>query len=246
MCFDPVSIGLALAGTASSVGGGILNSGAQAKQASAQQLDNARAAAASNAVLAKFQDQQAVNQKANDAALAPAINFYNPATFQNNQTGIANTASSNAASAIASVLKNQPLPTLSNTDNGQSAAAIKSAIASRTGQSVLDATNAAKLGAYGTNLSLGGIAGNTAARGIDQTNTFARQQAQLLPTNEQNAALQARQVVPPADYTAGSALQGLGNLFSTLGGSGAGSKAISGVGNAISNYVPTIGSPSLS
>jgi hypothetical protein len=245
MCFDPVSLALAAGGTAASVIGGSMNADAQQKAAAAQMQDNQNAANASNAVLQKFNAAQGVNQSANNAALGGTLGMVAPGAFQANQAAIAGAASNNASSAIASTLAGVKQPTLTNTDNGQTAAAIAARTGVMTGQSVRNANNAATLGAYGTNFAQLGLGEANSARQIDTTNNLARRQAQLLPTDEQNAALQARQYVPGPDYTAGTALQGLGNIFATMGGSGAGSRAVNGAGSFLSGLAPSISNPGL-
>lgn len=241
MCFDPVSLTIAALGEAASVGGGIMNAQAQADQAAAIAQDNANAAAASNKVLSAFEDTQAANQATNNASLTPVYGAIDPATFQANQAAIAQNEGDQASKAIAATLASVPQPTLTNTDNGQSAKAIADRIASRTGVSVQDAQNAAKLNSFGQAFSDLGLTETDANRKIDTVNTNARAQAALLPTDEQNAALQARRYIAPADTMTGTALQGLGNLFATVGGSGLAKSGLSGLSNIFS-----IGNPSIS
>jgi hypothetical protein len=236
----------------------------QAAAAQRQYEDNKAAADASNRVLGQYVNTQLGNQATNNASLAPALAAAAPATYQANQQQIANTSANNANSAITNFLQGSKAPTLSNTDNGQSAAEIQRRTVDRTNVSRQNATNAGTLNAFGTNLSNLGLATQGANREIDATNANARRQAGMLQTDEQNAALQARHYVPPALYnntasTAGSGLQGLGSLGLSLAGSMGGitptsivsgiKNGLSGLGNvfnqpSVSN--PGIGSPNLS
>ena len=226
----------------------------QAAAAQRQYEDNKAAADASNKVLGQYVDTQMGNQAANNAALAPTIAMTAPGTFQANQQQIANTSAQNANNAITSVLAGSKAPALTNTDNGQSAAEIQRRTTERTNVSRQNAGNAATLGAFGTGLANVGLAQQDANRQIDATNAEARRQTGMLQTDQQNAALQARQYVAPALYntspsTAGSLDQGLGSLGLSLAGSMGGitpSSIVSGVKNAISGLGSVFNQPSVS
>ena len=222
------------------------NIAAQAAAAQRQYADNKAAADASNGVLGNFVNQQIGNQQANSAALAPTLALTAPGTYQANQQQVANTSAGNANNAISSLLADSRAPALSNTDNGQSAAEIANRTAARTDISRQTANNASTLNAYGTNLANLGLSQTDANRQIDATNAAARRQAQILPTDEQNAALQARHYVAPALYnttpsTAGSLDQGLGSLGLSVAGA-TGGITPAGIGSAISNGIQKLGS----
>ena len=253
MC-DPVTLGVTAALGAAGMGVNALGANAQNQAASqteasqeaqaiATYKDNAAAANASNATLQKFLTQQTANQQANNAAFAPTMAYYTPATYQANQANIAKTNAATAVSGIQALLPNQlalPDAHLSNTDNGQSAAAIKTAAQTRDNLAETNATNQANLASYGQALTGGNLAAASSARQIDEQNAIARSEASMLPTDEQNAALQARQYVAPAQTSTAlnvPVLQGVGNLLGSLAGSQSGQ-----IGNAINNGVSSLGS----
>ena len=238
MCFDPVSLGMAALGTGSSVLGGIMNQDAQTKQLGQIAQDNANAATVSNAVLSKFEDTQKANQDVNNATLAKTYAFTDPAAFGANQDSIASDSTNNAKTAIGALLAGQKAPALTGTDNGQTANEIAMRTGVATGKSIRDATNSAKLGAYGTNFAQLGLKEADSARGIDTMNQTARGQAGVLKTDEDNAALQARRYIAGPNYGLGTALQGLGNIFASAGGSG--------YFRPQSSTGPNIGNPGLS
>lgn len=239
MCFDPVSLSLAALGGGASIIGGQQNAQAQADYAGRVAGDNTAAATASNKVLSKFEDTQALNQNKNNDILATTYAATDPTTFQGDQSALGTAATNNATSAIAATLAGAKQPALTNTDNGQSAAEIASRTGTMTGKSIRDATNAAKLGAFGNNFAQLGLKEADSARGIDTVNQTARSQASALPSQESTAALLARHFIAPANLAPGTALQGIGNVFASLGGSGMGKKA----GDFLSG--PSISNPSL-
>lgn len=245
MCLDPVSLGAGVLGAGASVLGGQMNADAANQQAQAIAIDNTNAARASNKVLNKFENVQVGNQASNTAALQPVYGAIDPTTFGAAQDATAAKSSSDAAKAIAATLASAPTPTLTNTDNGQSAKAIADRSALRTGVSVSDAAHQGVLNAFGTNFSDLGLKEADTNRNLDTTNAAARAQAAALPQQEQTAAFKARTYIAPADTT-GSTIQGLGSVFAGLGGSGLASKGVSSLGS-IGNWwnSPSISNPSL-
>lgn len=251
MCLDAligpaISAATGLGGSLLSGSGAAANAKAQAQTTQETAIDNTLAAEASNGVLSQFLNKQAGNQATNQAALQPEYAAIQPGAFAASQANIAGNNNAAAQSAITGTLAGGgPQLGLTNTDNGQSAAAINNAIAARTQLSRNDASNYANLAAYGQNFGQLGLTEMNTNEGIDQTNTQARAQAGILPTDEANAALQARKFIPPTDTSAGNTQIGLGNLLaSNAGGIGsAAAKAITGLGSVFNQ--PSTTNPTL-
>lgn len=254
MCFQAL-IGPAIS-AATGIGGALLSGSGAAANAQAQSqhdeetaINNTAAAAASNKVLSSFLDKQQVNQNTNQATLQPEYASIAPAAFQASQGQLAGANDTAAQQAISAVLAGGGKQIgLTSTDNGQSAAAINNAAATRTQLSRNDASNYANLAAYGGNFAKLGLNEMNTNEGIDQTNSQARGQAGILPTDEANAALQARQFIPATDDTSGNTAIGIGNLLaSNAGGIGtAASKAASGLGGLFAGLnAPSTSNPTL-
>lgn len=235
MCLSSlISLGTGLGGLALAGQGAAQNAQAQAKQTEETAIDNELAAAASNNVLGKFLNEQGVNQAANQAALQPVYDAIQPSTFQASQAGIAGTNNAAAQQGITDVLASAgPQLGLTGTDNGQSAAAIQKATNNKVGVARNAAQDYANLAAFGQNFQNLGLTEMNANEKIDTTNNKAKAQAGILPTDEQNAALQARIFIPPADTTNGNTMIGLGGLLSSNAG---------GIGTAVAGAAPSIGS----
>ena len=211
--------------------------------------DNAAATKASNDVLQQFMTKMAPLQTAGQAALQPEYAAIQPGAFQASQGAIGANNNAAAQSAITGTLAGGgPQLGLTNTDNGQSAAAINDATARRTQLSRNDASNYANLAAYGQNFGQLGLQEMGTNEAIDQNNNQAKSMSSILPTDEANAALQARKFIPPTDNTAGNQQIGLGSLLaSNAGGIGsAASSAAKGIGSLFSNLnAPSPSNPTL-
>lgn len=221
-----------LIGGIAGIGGSLLSGQGQANNAiqqirneDAQAIDNANAAVASNQVLQKFLTQQGVNQAANQTALKPEYAAIQPEAFQASQAAIAGANNAAAQGGITHLLSSAgPQLGLTGTDNGQSAKAIQDAQNRAVQLSRNKAADYANLAAFGQNFQqLGRTEMNTNEK-IDATNNNARIQAGILPYDEQNAALQARHFIPPADTSQGNTMSGIGNFLASNA---------SGIGNAV-------------
>lgn len=260
MCLDPVTMGLI--GTAVSAGTGILganqtaqgvekNNAAQAANELQTIGDNTASMNAGNAARDQFMTKLAPLQAAGQEALQPEYAALNPATFEASRVANAGANTGAANSAIDSVLQGGgPQIGLTNTDGGQSANAIKGAVAGRTQLSRDDAAHYANLASYGNNFANFGNTEMNTNEGIDENNQQARALAAILPTDQANAELQARKYIPPTDDTAGNTQIGVGNLLASNAG-GIGSAATSlakGLGSVFSNLnsTPSVSNPSLS
>src|SRR6185312_10023187 len=192
MCLSSlISLGTGLGGLALAGQGAGRNAQAQAQQTEETAIDNELAAAASNSVLGKFIQQQGINQAANQAALKPVYGAIQPGAFQESQAGIAGANNAAAQQGITDVLASPGKQLgLTGTDNGQSAAAIQNATNSKVGIARGRAQDYANLAAFGQNFQNLGLTEMGANEAIDTTNNKAKAQAGILPTDEQNAALQ--------------------------------------------------------
>lgn len=257
MCLDAltgliapaVSAGVGLAGANQTAQGQEQNNTNQAVNEIQTLQDNAAATNASNAVLQQFMGKLSPLQDAGQAALQPEYAAIQPGAFQASQAGIAGGNNAAAQSAIAGTLAGGgPQIGLTNTDNGQSAAAINNATAARTQLSRNDASNYANLAAYGQNFGQLGLNEMNTNEAIDQNNAKARSASAILPTDEANAALQARHFIPAPDNSAGNTQIGIGSLLSSnAGGIGsAASSAAKGLGSLFSNLsAPSPANPTL-
>lgn len=257
MCLDAltgliapaISAGVGLAGANQSSQGVAQNNMNQAVSEIQTLADNRNATVASNGVLQDFMGKMAPLQAAGQAALQPEYAAIQPGAFEASRQGISGSNNTAAQDAISKVLGGGgPQIGLTNTDNGQSANAINSAVANRTQLSRNDATNAANLNSYGQNFGQLGLTEMGTNSAIDANNSKAKSAAAILPTDEANAALQARQYIAPTDNTAGNTQIGIGNLLSSNAG-GIGTAAVSaakGLGGLFSGLgQPTAANPTL-
>lgn len=244
-----------LIGAATGLGGAILsgqgaanNAVAQIDQENKQAIDNTLAADASNRVLQNFLTEQSANQAANQAALRPVYGAIAPANFQAHQANIASTNNAAAQQGITNMLAaGGPQLGLTGTDNGQSAAAIQKATDANVGIARNKATDYANLAAFGQNFADLGRTEMGANLNIDTTNNKAKAQAGILPYDEQNAALQARVFIPPADTTNGSLMMGAGNLLaSNAGGIGNALGGSNGIGSYLGGLMQSWQNPTIS
>lgn len=239
MCFDAligpaISAGTGLAGTMLSGSGAAANAKAQAQHDEQVATDNVLAAAASNQVLKKFQQQQVGNMATNQAILQPEYAAIQPGAMEASRQGLAAQGNAAGQGAIDQVLAGGgPQLGLTHTDNGQTEKAVADAIGARTQLSRNDAMNYANLASFGRNMGQLGQTSLNTSEGIDQTNMNARSEAGILPTDEQNAALQARQFIPPADTSSGNTQIGIGNALASNAG---------GIGTAVGNGIKSLGS----
>lgn len=210
MCFDPISLGILAAGTAASAGGGMM--------ARNEALTNEQnQALAKNAELRRTIGRQKQFGDENANVLSDAISKFAPQT----QGAAGMAADTKRENAVVGNMT-PPQTTADAVPLGDTPAVIKNAYASRIADKFAKATDEArakaKFGSYGdvwTNNNLG-ITG--AARNVDTTNTFARDDASLLPAKQD---LGAYSVWKPSSGI-GETLQGLGNLAAAYGGRRAG------------------------
>lgn len=248
MCLSElISGGVGLAGSMLSGSGAASNAKATAQHDEQVATDNVLAAAASNQVLKKFQQQQVGNMATNQGILQPEYAAIQPGAMEASRQGLAAQGNAAGQGAIDQVLAGGgPQLGLTHTDNGQTEKAITDALGQRTQLSRNDAMNYANLASFGRNMGQLGQTSLNTSEGIDRTNMNARSEAGILPTDEQNAALQARQFIPPADTSSGNTQIGIGNaLASNAGGIGStvGGFLQKGLGSLFAG--PSVANPTL-
>jgi hypothetical protein len=207
-------------GLGTSLLGGQMTANAQRQQQEQQLNQNLAAEQGRNAVLQNFLKTQKDYQANNQSELNTAIAADAQPKLAADQAASTASRMQNADNSVSNVITPNVAPpsstgstTEQNDLNARTAAGIGRA-AAVTGAN-------ATLGAYGdTNAAMTNSA-LTAGRGIDTTNSFARGDAALLPSEQQFADFSARAQNPVQPVsTWGSSLSGLGNVFAALGGSG--------------------------
>jgi hypothetical protein len=223
---DPLSVGLLLAGTGASIGGGIL--GRNDALANAQ-----RAAEARNAVLAaniaKQQGFYDTNKGTFDANMS---NYAQPAQAQQLQTA----QDTRSAANTGNMTQVDPNSILTQADGSP---AVKSEIVKRMLGTFNMATDRAKsmgkLGGYGDSWLQNQFGNLQADRDIGVTNSFAEGRKALLGPEQDAASAAAYQ--PPSIW--GSLLSGAGSIASAFGGSRMGRRPTWDPSNTFLQQQPT-------
>lgn len=208
MCFDPVSIGLLVAGTAASMAGSSI-----ARKESEE--GQAREVAARNATLREQQARARRFAEENEAVTKRTVDRF----AEPEQKKITDNVNAQRDATIDRTV----VPTAGvddiplDTDGPQ---IIKSGIAKKMLDAFKKSTDNAKLaarvGAYGDVGTQNNLNMIDAGRKVDTVNSFARQEAAMLPSQQELAALTVRR--PPSGT--GQLLSGLGSLMASVGGSG--------------------------
>jgi hypothetical protein len=230
MCLGPELLGAAAAGgglsassviplalsLGTSVIGGQMQASAQKEQQDQQAQQALAQEQARNSVLQQFLQTQKQYQQNNDAQLNTAITADTKPKLAATQTNAVNSRIQNADSSVANTITPNVAPSspTGSTFN-------QNDLSARTGTALNNAGAVTRAGA-----TLGGYTDANAAmvnsaiaagRNIDTTNSFARGDAALLPAEQQFASEEAilQNPIYPVSTT-GSAIQGLGNVFSSL------------------------------
>jgi hypothetical protein len=213
MC-DPVTAALMAAGTAASVGGGLVARNEGVK-------NNSRIAAARNQELRDMMTRQSQLEQGNrDAVNKTLTKFQQPAQ----DAALANATNTRTNDAVGNIT---PVSTATSEVPlaGNEPQVIKSAMASRMadafGKSTDLARARAKLGSYGDTLGANNREVGAAGRIVDTGNNFSRQEAALLPARQDLAGYIASK--PPSGI--GETIQALGQLAGSAAGARGGGGA---------------------
>ena len=233
MCFDPVSLGIMAVGTGLSMAGGAANkASAQQAQNQSNALNAMASIAANNDLINSLHKQDAYSAQ-NKQDIQPAFDAFG-ANFEPQRQQFSAQNADRATKAIYSAPTDHPA--LTNTDNNQTANEIAKRLSDRLAYSATNAKNAAELNSYGGAFANADNVEQGAARNINTTNSLSRLEASMLPQRQQFDMYPyqaAQSYIKP--NTNGSILQGVGNVFSTLGGSGRFSGGFGGGGMSVAN-----------
>jgi hypothetical protein len=221
MCLDPISLGLLGTGILGSVGGGIMQNKAMQTQQGQQLNQNLAAEEARNQTLQRFLQTQKGYQKDNTGVLNSTIAGVQPGAVAGAQSSATQNRSTAANQAIDNGIQTTQAPPISGAGSSVVQGAMNDRSNAAIGTAKAGAAAQSAVGSYGDENTNMNLQGQDAARKIDTTNSFARGDAALLPYEQQLADFQARVSNPvnPAS-TMGSAVEGLGNVFASLAGSG--------------------------
>jgi hypothetical protein len=234
MCFDPISLSLLAASTAASVGGGMIENNEAQRNMNAQ-------ADARNQVLDAFLKKQSGYQDQNTATFNKQADTMTADENAKSQTA----AVDNRNQAIDRATGGQPASAEAIPLSGSAPSIVKQEIAKRVGDAFAAATDnvkkQAKAASYGDVFQKNNIGIQQAGNDIGTTNTFARDDAALLPARQDLAATAAYKA--PSGW--GTVLKGLGTVGSLAAGSGMfapGAAGAKGIGNLFSMFGPSGGS----
>jgi hypothetical protein len=209
MCFDPISLSLLAASTAASVGGNAISSHEAEQNMKAQQ-------AARNQVLDQFLKKQRDYQDQNTAAFNKQTDSMSADQNAQSQTE----AIDNRNAAIERSTGSEPTSASAIPLSGSAPSVVKQEIAKRVGDAFTAATDnvkkQAKAASYGDVFQKNNIGIQEAGNNIGTTNSFARDDAALLPARQDLASAAAYKA--PSGW--GSVLSGLGTVGSLAAGSG--------------------------